>query len=242
MKFFPSYPEKPQTVTRQWGFYDPQDYHPFGFDYHNGDDCVIPDDKLVHAPFPGVIVRWFDEPTGGGIGCGLLSNDTYTWDAWSEPGSDGKIFNFPAGQARVLVDFLHCEKNLIPEGMSVNEGDVIAIPDNTGFTTGPHTHRQWRRETLIPIPPEVNVFPAYRVLGDNYLKDFDVNDANNSFNPQRFWLGIYAQDVPAIDDLLKKTTNIVNVITASPIPIEEKQSFLSEISLKVVSFLKSLFQ
>lgn len=241
MSFSPSYPEKPQTITRKWGVYDPEDYHQFGFDYHNGDDCVIPNDKLVHAPFPGTIVRWFNEPNGGGIGCGLLSDATYTWDAWSEMGSDGKIFNFPSGEAKVLVDFLHCEKNLIPEGLRVNEGDAIAVPDNTGFTTGPHTHRQWRRETLVPITKGVQVNPSYRILGDNYLQDFDMNDANNSFNPQKFWSGVYASTIDTVKIIVSQAEIISNEIEAAAINKNQKLSFwimVQNAILKVVDFLQ----
>ncbi len=46
--------------------------------------------------------------------------------------------------------------------------------DNTGFSTGPHCHTQWRRINWNG--------------GTNYTT-VDINEANNSFDPTQFYTG-----------------------------------------------------
>jgi murein DD-endopeptidase MepM/ murein hydrolase activator NlpD len=76
---------------------------------------------------------------------------------------------------------LHLDRPLVQEGQTGKTGNLVAICDNTGFSTGPHCHKQWRR-----------------VLWDGKTAIVvDKNDANNSFDPTPFFEGFYAQDVPA---------------------------------------------
>jgi murein DD-endopeptidase MepM/ murein hydrolase activator NlpD len=77
----------------------------------------------------------------------------------------------------------------------VKAGDLLAIGDNTGFTTGPHCHTQWRGEVDRALPGPAGV-PTYRLLnGEVWLQDADTNEANNSFDPTLFFNGKYAVDI-----------------------------------------------
>jgi murein DD-endopeptidase MepM/ murein hydrolase activator NlpD len=159
------YPIKPWRVTQPWGVDDPL-YKRFGFTFHNGVDVAHGEDRLIHAPFTGRIVRTGDQPQGGGIFCGLFSADSFTF--------------LDQMESRVLADFLHCEQLLVTEGQTVFRGQAIAIAGNTGLSTGPHTHIQLRRGSW------------YEVLG--YFVPLDANDANNSFNPEPYYTGTYLID------------------------------------------------
>lgn len=194
-------PIKPWIVTREWGVYDPI-YAQFGFKFHNGTDVALESDKLVRAPFAGTIIRagtkengqW--QPNGGGIYCGLLSDEEYLFD-------DSKT-------AFVLMDELHDEKLLVSEGQHVIAGQPLAIGDNTGASTGNHTHFQLRRETKIPAP--VGASNSYRFLSDSFLlQDVDKNEMNNSFDPTPYYTGTYVID-DAVSGIQKILNSIMNIL------------------------------
>lgn len=163
------YPTKPFFVTQRWGLSNPAMYSQFGFTKHNGLDTHLPKDKTGYAPFNGFVVRNGNQPTGGGIFVGFMSEDEFQFD-------DGKY--------RVLVDLLHCEKIILNEGDRAELGEKLAILDNSGFTTGPHLHTQWRRT---------------KNWNGKYGKELrweevDRNAANNSIDPAPYFTGKYAQD------------------------------------------------
>jgi murein DD-endopeptidase MepM/ murein hydrolase activator NlpD len=160
------FPVKPNVITQVWGVYRPDVYSQFGFTCHNGTDYAIGADKTYRYPWngTGTVVRVGNQPNGGGIFVGVLSNE---------------IFTFPDGkQAKILTDALHAETVLVGEGVQVKTGDPIIIQDNTGFSTGPHTHEQCRRMTPDSVP--------------GHLITLDVNDANNSFDQTLYETGGYA--------------------------------------------------
>lgn len=156
------YPAKPYVVTQKWGIHRPEIYAQFGYTDHNGEDFRLGADKKIYAPFNGEIVKMGNQ-SGGGIFLGYLSDEEYDFE-------DGK-------RARVLFDALHLEKVTGTVGVKYKIGDELAIADNTGFSTGPHTHGQWRRVIKL-------------LTG---LQEIDDNEANNSFDPTPYWDG-YAVD------------------------------------------------
>lgn len=237
MKFAPYYPVLPFKLNQAWGTFDPKDYSQFGYDRHNGVDAAIGSDKVVRAPFDGVIVRIGDQPTGGGIFCGLLSTDDYEFDAFTCKTPEGLEISFPAETCLVLMDFLHMESLNVVEGTIVKTGDVLGIQDNTGFSTGPHTHIQPRREILKPIAPGQTVNPAYRVLGDNYLEDVDKNDANNTFDPTSFWNGKYAASIPVAEQVIQHAAKIVNETSTGLGSPADKNAILAEVT-KIVEYIE----
>lgn len=188
MKLELFYPVRPHKVNQVWGGYS-DIYKQFGFSRHNGEDLNLVNGQKISAPFDCEVIRtgtvengkW--QPKGGGIFVGLLSKNTYDFD-------DGK-------QAKVLVDFLHCKEILVQEGQTVSVGDVIALGDNTGFSTGPHTHFQCRRV----------------VWDGRTLLNVDVNDANGSFDPAPYWVKIYADSwflMRVIKEKINKLKGLIN--------------------------------
>jgi len=173
------YPVKPWKVNQEWGIYNPA-YQRFGFTRHNGTDVALGINANIAAPFPGTIIRpstkengqW--QPNGGGVFVSLISDEK---------------FDFPDGlSAYVFADFLHCDHLLVQEGQHVSLGDTIAIADNTGFSTGPHTHIQLRRCAIEPGG-------QYVINGKQaHLAWLDQNEANNSFDPTPYYSGTYAID------------------------------------------------
>ncbi len=112
------------------------------------------------------------EPAGGGIFISVLSDAEYSFD-------DGKV-------AYVLADYLHCDRLIQPEGEGVLTGTVLAVADNTGFSTGPHTHIQVRRVRKMPLPAPAGT-QAYRIGDGFFLQNVDANDANGSFDPTPYF-------------------------------------------------------
>jgi murein DD-endopeptidase MepM/ murein hydrolase activator NlpD len=170
-------PILPYIVNQPWGVYDPATYSQFGFTRHNGIDLKLAPDKRGNSPFNGTVVRvgtpvnglW--QPNGGGIFVGIVS-EPMDFPAFTNTTPDGLVVNFAAGNYRILIDLLHCESIVVKEGDSVVAGQQVVICDNTGKSTGPHCHTQWRRINWSG--------------GTNYTT-VDTNDANNSFDPTQFF-------------------------------------------------------
>lgn len=163
------YPAQPHLVTQKYGVrpIDPATgksiYAPFDFEDHNGIDIAHGHNSRLRAPFPWTFHRTLWQPNGGGIVLTILSTDQYM-------APDGK-------PAYVMLDFMHLSK-VLKTGGSGAIGDLLCLAGNTGFSTGPHTHLQFR---------------WVRRKGAKWV-DVEKNDANNSFDPTPFWTGIHAVD------------------------------------------------
>lgn len=161
MKLSLNYPVTTFKLNQEFGVYRPEVYSQFGFNRHNGIDIALGSDSMIYAPLNGQIIRTGNQPNGGGVFFGFLSDKTFTFD-------DGVM-------AQVLIDFLHLDHIIGKVTVAYKTGDLLAKADNTGFSTGPHTHMQFRR---------------VRYDG-KVVTTIDVNDANNSFDPKTYWNGTY---------------------------------------------------
>lgn len=165
------WPAKPFVLNQGWGILNPI-YNQFGFSRHNGIDIALGADSKLYAPCNGQVVRVGYQANGGGNYFGMMT-DVYDWQD---------------GQYRVLLDFLHCESISVPEGQILKTGDLMAVADNTGLTTGPHTHIQPRRVKFWN-----------QQYGDALIwTNEDMNDANNSFDPMPYFGQYYAVDIPKL--------------------------------------------
>lgn len=174
------YPYKRYFVTQGWG--NPNSaYEQFGFKLHNGIDAIAttnsndPDHTTwpLYCPAENMVVQSIQNyPNGGGNMLFLMSKD--------------KVRMFEQ-ECYVWMVFMHCKKILVPIGYQPALGELVAIADNTGFSTGPHTH-----------------FGIYRVGYDGVnITYIDKNDAENSFDPSLFWTGGYAIDQATLGTLIK---------------------------------------
>lgn len=179
MKLELLYETKPFKLNQEWGRHDPAIYSQFGFTRHNGIDIAPGINNRVRAPFSFEVYRTISQPNGGGNVLTIVSTDTYLFD-------DGK-------EARVLVDYMHLDQYIKTMG-SGPTGELLAIAGNTGFSTGPHTHAQYRR---------------VKMLKNGRFRNLDKNDANHSFDPMPYYNGRHAVDAnvfSSIVEAVKKVT------------------------------------
>lgn len=182
------YEAKPWKLNQKWGVHDPKTYAQFGFEDHNGIDINPGGGKEIRAPFPYEAFRTLWQPSGGGLVLSILSLEEYE-------APDGK-------PAFVLIDYLHLERYVkVPGGNTYkgDMGDLLAIADNTGFSTGPHTHAQYRWVRKVP-------------KAQNGLLDVEKNTANNSFNPEPYRNGLYAADYAILTLKVSLLTKVLSLL------------------------------
>lgn len=175
------YPTKPYIKTQAWGVHRPDVYSQFGFTDHNGEDFALGSPPELRSPFDCEVVRIGNQPKGGGIFVGIISQQEYDFD-------DGI-------KCRVLIDFLHCKEIKVNVGDKLKVGDLLAIANNTGFSTGPHTHGQYRRVNWDGIK----------------ITTIDTNNANNSFDPNPYWNGFFAVDSIVVIGIYKRIIELLKV-------------------------------
>lgn len=183
------WPFKPFTITQPWGnipYHYNLDgtqgepvYKVLGFTRHNGIDAntgkinrdgSIATSYPVYCPVEGFTVFKVDyQPNGGGNEIWLRSNEKY------------QMFD---QECYAWIVLCHAEKILVSEGYQPALGELLMIGDNTGFSTGPHTH-----------------MGLYRI-NDAGAK-IDTNEASGSFDPSLFFIGDFAADRATLSTLIK---------------------------------------
>ncbi len=175
------YPFKPFLVTQPWGTPNPayaEQFNDPSFKLHNGIDAKagitdwqgkLKTDYPVYCPVEGFKVVKVDyQPNGGGN------------EIWLRSKEKVQMFDL---ECYCLLILLHAKKVLVPVGYEPALGELLMIADNTGFSTGLHTH-----------------LGVYR-LDDNGAK-IDTNEANGSFDPALFFTNEYAIDVASLSTLV----------------------------------------
>lgn len=177
------FPAKPYNISQAWGIYNPS-YVQFGFSRHNGVDFLVGADRLVHCPVAAKVEDvGFSASKGNYVR--LVSTEKH---------------EVLGKECYVGLIFMHGEKNLVKKGQVLKVGEPLMIPDNTGFSTGPHTH-----------------MTAYRLSKPKNLPEnrLDTNkETNYTFDPQLFWNGYYAQDVDKVMTVLRQTVALLSGILA----------------------------
>lgn len=173
-----SYPFKPYNVTQKWGNPNPAystQFNDPSFKLHNGIDAVATypnvDGSLkkgskwpVYCPVDGFTVLSVDyAPQGGGNEVWLISKEKY------------QMFD---RECYALLVLCHADKILVRAGDEPALGELLMVSDNTGFSTGEHTH-----------------MGLYRVdYNGTWFTKLDTNEATGSFDPSLFFTGVYAVD------------------------------------------------
>lgn len=177
MPFKIRWPFKPFVITQSWGVFNPA-YTPLGFSHHNGIDANVgrAGDVTYQTQFPVYCptegFRVFSVgfyPNGGGNQIELLSKT-----------------RIQVGDKLCYVQLIlcHAKKILVQEGDEPAIGELIMIGNNTGFSTGPHTH-----------------IGLYR-LDDGFQK-IDKNDMTGSYDPALCFSKTYAVDEATWATLVK---------------------------------------
>lgn len=176
------YPFKPYHITQEWGNPNPiyaGQFNDPSFKLHNGIDAkpnilqIGKDYKYpVYCPVEGFVVDKVQyRPGGGGNEIWLLSKDNV------------QMFE---ENCRAYLVLCHAEKILVKAGDEPKLGQLLMIGDNTGFSTGPHTHLGLYR---------------YRQVGGSFEK-IDTNEATGSFNPALFFTDQFAIDKAELQTLI----------------------------------------
>lgn|SRR3990167_1711386 len=164
MKLSLYYPTKPFVITQGWGIYNPA-YLQFGFSKHNGVDFIPYVGAITFPLYAPVKIQVTEVGTQPGAGNFVRF---VTTDKWEVEG----INCYVGGM------FMHMKRQAVEEGQICEAGDLLGEADNTGFSTGPHTH-----------------FSPYR-LGDDKFTRLDTDkETNYTFNPQPYWNGKFAVDI-----------------------------------------------
>jgi hypothetical protein len=129
------------------------------WELHNGIDAltIAPGEYgrrwPVYCPVEGFVVESINfVPNGGGHEVSLISKNPL------------KVFE---EECYMRLFFCHAHKVLVTKSMELAVGEVFMIANNTGFSTGPHTH-----------------VGMYRL--NKKMKFIDSNKARHSFNPSIF--------------------------------------------------------
>lgn len=179
-------PFKPYNITQHWGNPNPAYATQFKdptFLRHNGVDAnvgafdwqgKIVSEYPVYCPVEGFTVQKVDyAPQGGGNELWLIS--------------DQPVQMFER-TCYAYMPLCHGKKVLVQAGYKPALGELLMIADNTGFSTGIHTHMGLYRVG----------YDGIRVT--NY---FDVNEATGSFSPELFLQEEFAADQATFGTLMK---------------------------------------
>jgi hypothetical protein len=174
------WPIKPYVITQRWGnpstAYSTQFNDP-NFKQHNGIDANVgrsgniayQTQFPIYCPVEGFRVESVSyEANGGGNQISLVSID---------PMQIGNKLCY----ARLWL--CHGKKVLVKENYQPKLGELLMIGNNTGFSTGPHTH-----------------MGLYRVDGSGYK--LDSNFATGSIDPSLFFAKEYAIDQVSVPLLI----------------------------------------
>lgn len=176
------YPAKPFYVTQAWGIDNPS-YKQFGFSKHNGVDFLIGKDGMLYAPIRMELIEKDYYPTGAGNFGKYRTMEKYDVDGVN---------------AKFCLMFMHMKAQPShPLGTVLEIGDLIGPANNTGFSTGPHTHM------------------ANFVVDDLGNKIGKNMEANQTFDPRPYFNGRYAVDalnmVQQLKDLIAKLTELIKL-------------------------------
>lgn len=163
------YEMKPVRITQEWGRKD-DFYLQFGFSRHNGTDYALGNKGELRAGIPCEVTKVAYQPNGAGYYICLLSLEQYDFE-------DGK-------RAHVELTYMHLDPNfpMASVGSKLAIGDYFATGDNTGVSTGPHTH-------IAPKRVKKNAGGYYEI---------DTNGAKNTFDLEKYRPGGHAVDMKTI--------------------------------------------
>ncbi len=161
MKLSLFYPAKPYNITQAFGILNPS-YNQFGFTKHNGIDFTVDTDGIVNAMCDGVVYE-----VGYNAGAGNFVR--YKTNVPVE--AEGKT-------GYVAFMYMHAEKQLVKTGDQILAGDELIVADNTGFSTGPHTH-----------------ISAYFIDNKTNIKLVGDPQTDHCFDFAKYYNGKYAADI-----------------------------------------------
>ena len=122
-KFELFYPFKPQLITQFFGVNSEYYKKEFKVNGHNGIDFLLTS-KFVRATHNG-IVTFTGEDGSGGIGVVVRTQEK---------------FEYKSEEVYFKSIYWHLKDVFVKVNQKVEVGQILAIGDNTGKSTGPHLH------------------------------------------------------------------------------------------------------
>lgn len=177
-KFELWFPQKPYIITQAWGIYNPA-YLKFGFSKHNGIDYGPWMSTPLRAPVRMEVVE-----VGSNAGAGNFLK-AVTTEKWLVEGRE----------AYVGLVFMHNKEITVPVGRVLEIGEIFAIPDNTGFSTGTHSH-----------------LSCYMLADDKKTRLGGEADTSFTFDHAPYYNGFYAQDSKSVLILVGRAIGIASEI------------------------------
>lgn len=152
-------------------------YAHFGMTGHNGVDLRA-GEQPIYAACSGTVIEQQTVPARG-LGLGILTDSTVLLDHF--------------GEHYAKLRYWHLKSFHVNVGDHVNEGDIIGITDNTGYSSADHLHFE-----LNPMDKDAGGHPRYA------LSDSGTEVIDNSIDPEPFFCGIYADVLATEKPLLEK--------------------------------------
>lgn len=179
------YPTDSYFVGQKFGQCSPAvcaKYKEFGLKAHNGEDLHAPDGAIVRAAHDGV-VTFAGEDGAGGLIVVIRTLDKRVY------GLNGAYFK---------SIYCHLKKNSfrVKASQKVKVGDIIALADNTGFSSGSHLHFG-----LKPVRPGEQDW-----VWDNVEQD---NGYRGAIDPAPYWNKIHAKDAQTVLQKLQSALYIL---------------------------------
>ena len=165
-------------------------YKSIGLKGHNGMDCAASHGQIVRAAHDGV-VTFAGEDGSSGVGVVIRTHDKRQY------GLDGAYFK---------TIYWHLKKDgvKVKVGQSVKVGDVIALADNTGHSTGDHLHFG-----LKPVYKGEQDWEWWNVAQENGYK--------GAIDPQQYFNGFFAKDARTVtqtyNDIIKLLQQVVGLLS-----------------------------
>ncbi len=163
------YPLKPFQVTQTFGANQLTLYKDvLGLKGHNGLDCVANTGKIVRAAHDGT-VTFAGEDGSAGFGIVIRTDEE---------------FEYGAGTAFWKSIYWHLKSDGIKckAGQKVKAGDIIALSNNTGMSTGPHLH--------------FGIKPCQKGEADWQWSNIEQNNGyQGAVDPTPYFNGQYAEDL-----------------------------------------------
>src|SRR3990167_7060215 len=131
-KFKLQWPLKIRRINQPFGANATPFYKEMGMKGHNGEDWYALDSTEVYATHDGrVVFTGYDG--GGGLGVVIRTNEKFDYYR-----PDNGVFE----PAYFKTIYWHLKRDTIKVtgGQEVKQGDLIALADNTGRSTGSHLH------------------------------------------------------------------------------------------------------
>jgi murein DD-endopeptidase MepM/ murein hydrolase activator NlpD len=188
MKLSLFYPLKPWRVNQPFGNVLPM-YTALGLKGHNGMDLYAVDSQPVRAAHDGVVV-FTGEDGSGGLGVVLRTLNKFDYlDGYKQSWYKTIYWHLKPGTFKVKA------------GDKVATGDILALADNTGMSTGTHLH--W------------GLKPVYKGEKDwEWWNAEQTNGYKGAINPQSYLTGIHAEDVVRYKGLLVSLVGLLEKLLA----------------------------